>query len=202
MVKNNIARVTQLGPQNFRSAGNMGLPLAIVVLDGAKESQSPVSNALLEEMKKISRSRVDLVEQFTFCFIDGKKWGAFLQQFKIDGSSLPEVFVLNFPKKLYWKNTRSGTEEQGTLYLSIADFLIAVSEGKVKEHRQETRNNRSFQNPLKDMKEVFDKLYPWSLAILIPIIAICGLILMACFGSDMYDEPMSEQLKVETKKDK
>mmetsp|Transcript_40208 Transcript_40208/g.78582 ORF Transcript_40208/g.78582 Transcript_40208/m.78582 type:complete len:458 (-) Transcript_40208:97-1470(-) len=183
LVANNVARVTEIGPHNFRHVVAIGRPLAILVTN--EEESASVEK--LEEMQAASRTRKDLANAFTFCRMNGKKWKSFLTQFGMnDDTVFPEVFVLDSKKKIYYRNV------DGEHPVTAEGFLTAVFEKKVESKKQE-RPVRPGANPLTEMKEVFVKFYPYSLAIFIPISLILGVIVMGFFGGFDQEE---EELEV------
>lgn len=96
---NNLALVTKLGSDNFRTVSRMGKPLAIGVID----PDSPLTKDFVAELRSVAaHGKPALVEKVFFGILDGVKWAKFVTQFGVESSNLPSFFILDAQKKTYW----------------------------------------------------------------------------------------------------
>lgn len=117
--ENNVGIITQISSHNFKSMSSKGRPLALAVVDPDKEDES---NAYVEKLKNFVKHGIpSLTSKYYFCTVDGKRWKKFLSQFGIIDTNLPDFFVLDTTKKIYWTD-----EEQ-----DFQKFLHDINMGKI-----------------------------------------------------------------------
>ena len=108
---------------------------------------------------------IDIVEKYYFGWIDGKLWKSFLEQFNVSSDSLPQVFVVDVPSKMYWQNTD---------YTTVKEFLTAINEGDIPV-RYSSTNPNGFAGTVKKAEYIFFKYMPYSL---IAVVAVCALLVI------------------------
>ncbi|KAL3793157.1 hypothetical protein HJC23_005659 [Cyclotella cryptica] len=135
---NNLPVVVELGGHNFRFAGRKGKPLAIGVYDPNDEVKK---NKFRQEMKEYA-TRGAHKDGYVFGTMDGKKWDKFLGQFSITKESLPELFVLDVPKRVFW---------QDSSVFGVSDFINAIENGEIEAKEQEARKKIHLKNSLIDL---------------------------------------------------
>jgi len=119
----NVPTVSHLGPSNFFPIGRKGRPLVIGVVDGQNKDQVATTKQALA--KFAVSGPVGQRDKYYYGYFDGTIWKKFLEQFLIDPTDSPLVFLLDVPSKTYWKNI--------TYAMDVEGFLAAVEMGSVKK---------------------------------------------------------------------
>jgi hypothetical protein len=154
---NNVATVTQLGPQNFHHIGRIGRPLVIGVADTNDEEMLDKLKADLTSFAL--NSPAEQTEKYFFGWMDGQKWSKFLQQFDIKPEELPQVFVLDVPERIFWQD--SSYREK-----PLEEFMAAVADGKIKSQQSAGVRGGRFLNRI---AASFFNWMPWSLLLILGI---------------------------------
>ena len=159
----NVPLVSSLGPHNFNKIGHTGRPLVIAAVDIKVEGLVEKVSAELRDF--VLTGPIDIVEKYYFGWIDGKLWKSFLEQFNVSSDSLPQVFVVDVPSKMYWQNTD---------YTTVKEFLTAINEGDIPV-RYSSTNPNGFAGTVKKAEYIFFKYMPYSL---IAVVAVCALLVI------------------------
>ena len=159
----NVPLVSPLGPHNFNKIGHTGRPLVITAVDIKVEGLVEKVSAELRDF--VLTGPVDIVDKYYFGWIDGKLWNAFLEQFNVSSDSLPQVFVVDVPSKMYWQNTD---------YTTVKDFLTAINNGDIPV-RYSSTNTKGVAGTVKKAEYIFLKYMPYSL---IALVALCVLLVI------------------------
>ena len=150
---NNHALVSELGAHNFRSLGSLGRRLAIGVID---PDDTEKTLAFLKELKGFARAASDEIKQkYIFAWMNGRVFKKFLKQFRIEKSSFPEIFALDFPAREFWQDSSA---------FSVKEFIEAVESGDIPKQKQEHVAGRG---PFQQFKMVFMEFMPWSALIMV-----------------------------------
>lgn len=157
---NNVATVTKFGPQNFHRIGRLGRPLVIGVADTNEDEQ--IKRVTNELAKFGVKGPSKLTEKYYLGWMDGVKWAKFLEQFDIKQEDLPQVFVLNVPKRKYW-------HDPGYKDKSIKEFLTAIEDGEIDSKESGGVRGAKF---LAKIANGFFNWMPWSLFLLLGIAAV------------------------------
>jgi len=173
--ENNVALVTKLGPHNFRALGDKGRPLAVGAVD---YDDAAKTDRLIADMTTYAKTGpADVRSRYRFCHMDGKKWAGFLRQFEVDPSNLPDFFILDVPKKKYWRDEEStfGVE-------NIHDFIGAVASGSIKAKDQQDTVGLS---PYQKFNVLFVRWMPWSvLAMMVFFVGVLYVLTLLCLPDD------------------
>lgn len=156
---NNVATVSELGPQNFHRIGRLGRPLVIGVADLNEDEH-------IEKMKSelanfAVKGASSLTSKYYFGWMDGVKWAKFLQQFDIKQEELPQIFVLDVPKRKYWRDPQYKDKP-------LKDFLTAIADGDIESKESGGVRGAQFLNRIAGG---FVNWMPWSLFLLLGMIA-------------------------------
>eukprot|EP00592_Proboscia_alata_P000725 CAMPEP_0194377780 /NCGR_PEP_ID=MMETSP0174-20130528/32294_1 /TAXON_ID=216777 /ORGANISM="Proboscia alata, Strain PI-D3" /LENGTH=387 /DNA_ID=CAMNT_0039159369 /DNA_START=290 /DNA_END=1453 /DNA_ORIENTATION=- len=157
VTKNNRALVTSLSGRNFRSVSQSG-PLVIGVIN--PDDTFTTENFLFNMKEFALNGPSELKSKYAPCSMDGIKWARFLEQFDIGGENLPEVFVLDSKKRLFYQNS------------SVSDligFLEGVENGTISPQQQAPSQSSS---PIEQLKYLFTSNMPWSLLGIFAIILL------------------------------
>jgi hypothetical protein len=150
---NNHPLVAELGAHNFRALGSIGPKLAIGVVNPLDTEKTL---AFQKELKKYAASASDSVKlKYIFACMDGIKFDKFLKQFRIEKSSLPQVFVLDFLSRQFW---------QDSSIFSIKEFIEAVDNGDISMQKQDDMPKL---NAFHQVKWVFMEYMPWSVLLIV-----------------------------------
>ncbi|CAB9523293.1 Protein disulfide isomerase [Seminavis robusta] len=162
---NNVASLTELGPQNLHRIGRLGRPLVVGVADVGNEAQLNQLKQNLESFAINGPPRLTS-EKYYFGWMDGVRWSKFLQQFDISQDDLPQIFVMDVPNRLYWQDP--AYKEQ-----TLEAFLTAIEDGIIVS--KESGGVRGARFLLQIANGFYDWL-PWSLLLIVAIAA--GAIMM------------------------
>jgi len=139
----NLPLVTFLGAHNFHSVGNLGKSLVILAIDPDQTERQLAPH--LKQLKDYAKSGQHK-GKYIFCQIDGKKWERFLNQFEVNKKTLPELFVLDVPKRVFW---------QDSSILSAEEFLEAVNNGQIPGRNQVGKSGTGMLSEFKSMFMVY-----------------------------------------------
>ncbi|EWM30625.1 hypothetical protein Naga_100440g4 [Nannochloropsis gaditana] len=119
-------------------------------------------------------------------------WGGWMPNFGIGKDNLPSFFVLDFPSQKHWVlEAKGGLRVWATQEVAedtLAAFLVDVVEGKVPAKQPGLLGGM----PAAIWTRVVD-LWPWSLALLLPL----GWIFAACLGGIAVVDKEEEELRGE-----
>jgi hypothetical protein len=171
----NVATVSHFGPSNFNKIGRKGRPLVIAVVTSADADDEVAQvKKILAEYATTGPEKIR--DKYYYGWFDGKMWGKFLQQFEIVPANLPQVFVLDFPRKRYWQNP--------SYKLNIKDLLQDIESGII---TVETAGKKGFDGYVERGIDTFMEYMPWSamLVALVFAIIIIGIINCVTPGEDL-----------------
>jgi hypothetical protein len=158
--------VTHLDADNFRSVSRKGKPLAIAVVN---PDHKEVSDQFISKWKEYARTGPKTItDSYIFSSIDGKKWSGFLQQFSMDTSTLPQILILDVPKRRYWYDASMPMEE----------FMSAVTKGEI-PYRIQTNSQNGWMARIEEFMWLYAP-YSFVLAVLV-LAGIIYLLTMSCF---------------------
>jgi hypothetical protein len=145
-----------MGPNNFHRIGNNGRPLVISVVDMENDDQTKTIKAHMIDY--ISQAKDP--DQYYYGMIDGKKWGKFLEQFRVAPEDNPQTIVLEVPTKKFWQNTT---------YSNLFEFMKAVEDGTL-AFDYPTKGNSGATGLLGKAERAFLNYFPYSLGFLLLIV--------------------------------
>jgi len=188
---NNVPTVSHLGPGNFHKIGRSGRPLAIGVVDTDNAEQVALAKKQLATFATGGPEK--LRNKYYYGWFDGKQWQRFLAQFDVIPAELPQVFVLDVPKKTYWQNA--------SYALNIDDFLAAIEDGTV---TSKSAGKQGWEGTLDRLYYAIIEYRPWSVVLLVIILLSLGAGIAACVspGEDLrppYKKPVEEKKIPENK---
>ena len=155
--ENNVALVTALDGSNFHSMGHRGRKLAIAALLPNDLDHEEKSSLFLDEFKAFAlKTDKSTSNEYYFATIDGKKWSIFLNQFSIDEKSIPQIFVLDVPKKIFWQNSTIS---------NIQEFFSAIASGEIVSQEQVIGSKAN--NILGNVEHWFVNNAPYSIIIVV-----------------------------------
>ena len=161
---NNVATVTKLGPQNFHHIGRLGRPLVIGVADINEDEQV---KKVVNELNRFGvKGSPALLEKYYLGWMDGIKWAKFLEQFDIKKEDLPQVVVLDVPKRKYWHSPKHGPGHKDKF---MDEFLTAIEQGDIEAKESGGVRGAKF---LSRIANGFFNWMPWSLFLILGIAAV------------------------------
>ncbi|CAB9513271.1 Protein disulfide isomerase [Seminavis robusta] len=122
--RNNVATLTEFGPHNFHRIGRLGRPLVIGVVDKRQEEIMGRIQKELESFAINGPARLTN-EKYYFGWMDGVRWANFLEQFDVQQTELPQAFVLDVPRRLYWQDSYYREK-------TLQAFLTAIDDGYIR----------------------------------------------------------------------
>lgn len=174
----NVPVVATIGPSNFQKISQKGRPLAITVADTENEEQfKTVKDHMIDYITKTGD------EKYYYGIMDGKKYGKFLSQFKVEQAHIPQFLILDNPTKTFWQN-----ETYGNLF----DFMKAVESGDISSEQVTPSAAEGF---LAKLEFMFMHFFPYSLIVLFAFVA--GFVYLLIPPEDDYD--MYNEMVVEDK---
>lgn len=180
--RENIATVSTVDSSNFHKLNKKGKPLCLAVVrkDGTE------AKSILKKYAIGGPSR----DTYIFGTIDGVQWKRFLDQFGVKLDDLPQLLLLNSPKKQYWYNN--------TYSLEIDRFLRDVEAGVIEKKHS---GKGGAQGALQSFVEMLVEYEPYSSIAVVALIVIIlvGSIYMCCCRSAKAVES-AEVKEEETKK--
>lgn len=187
----NVATVTALGPQNFHKIGRKGRPLVIGVVDSSKPEQIEDAKQRLTAFATTS----DVRDKYYFGYFDGKQWQRFLTQFEVLPEDLPQVFLLNVPKKVFWQNATYG--------MDVENFMAAVKSGSISSR---LAGKSGIEGALQRLYYAIAENRPWSVILLVLVVLALGVGLASCIvpGDDLrppYNREVANAAVAEAKAD-
>lgn len=156
----NIPLVAKLGPRNFHKIGNNGRHLVVSVVDVDNEDQYKAVKAHMIDY--ISQAKNP--DQYYYGMIDGKTWGKFLEQFRVNQADNPQTIILDVPTKTFWQNET---------YSDIFEFMKAVEDGTLAPDHAKKGSRAS--GVLGMIERAFLDYFPYSLAV--PLLLVCAFVL-------------------------
>jgi hypothetical protein len=166
--------VNQVGPDNFHKLGRHGRPLVLGVVQGNNQAQ--VQTIKQQLLDFCLNGPPEIVSRYYFGWIDGHLWQKFLEQFEIKMADLPQVFVLDVPKKRYWQNSTYTGKENG-----IQALMEDIRDGKVSSKVSSGTGKPSitgFWGVVKFLESTFLENMPWSILILISVCAAFAILVV------------------------
>jgi hypothetical protein len=178
--KENFPTIATFAAHNFQKLGNKGRPLVIGVVDATKDDQV---DAVRNHMKEFitNEDHADMVEKYYFGIMDGIKFGKFLEQFRVYPDEIPQVFMLDLPKKIFWQNTT---------YPDVYTFMKGVEKGDISADVPESK--KGLKGALGKVEDFFVRYFPWSLVAILAFIFGC-VFLMVPAGEDFYQPPYDRE---------
>ena len=130
---NQFESFPELGSGNFRQIAHSGRLLVVAAVDPDNAKATP---AFLESVRRLADRRKSPLLKATrgrlnFGWLDGVRWGKFIEQFNVHAENLPAVFVLNAPESTFYEDVATVDEED-----EIETFLNDVVAGKVQAQRE------------------------------------------------------------------
>jgi hypothetical protein len=189
IARENVPTVSTVGASNFNKLSKKGKPLCLAIV---KKDAAEATSIL----KKYAIG-VPSAENYIFATVDGVQWKRFIDQFGVKIADLPQLLLLDSPKKLYWHNA--------TYNLDVERFLRDVESGVIEKKYSGKGGAKGF---LQNLLETLNKYEPYSsIAFLCTIILILvGSVYMCCFRStkapSSKQDDNKSQAETETKKDK
>lgn len=180
----NLAVVMELGGHNFRFVSRRGKALVIAVVDPSDE----VGTSEFERELKRYAIYGKHADDYIYGTMDGKKWDKFVAQFSIAKGSLPELFVIDVPERLYWQNAS---------VTGVSEFIAAVKSGEIESREQEKLK----KGPLDEFLQVFVDYMPWSLMAMFALFVGVFFLVMPWLGGDDIVYPPPPARVVEEKED-
>jgi len=125
----NVALVTELTGQNFRTLSQMGRPLLMGIVDPEDDQSQKLKGAI----KHVAKENKEFKDMYRFTTMDGKKWSKFLSQFDVDPKELPQLLVLNVESRIFHQNAT---------ITDVTTFLQGVSDGSIPGREQVMNSNK------------------------------------------------------------
>jgi len=157
--ENNVALVTDLQGHNFRTVANMGRPMFIGVVDSSEARREEMNDFSLKLMNYAKGG--DAKEEYRFATMDGIKWSNFLKQFDITSMALPQLLVLDAPKRTYYRNDT---------IVDIEKFVQGIMDGTIEKQEQSATVNGG--GALETFHKFFVKYMPYSIMVVVLIVSI------------------------------
>mmetsp|Transcript_39092 Transcript_39092/g.81795 ORF Transcript_39092/g.81795 Transcript_39092/m.81795 type:complete len:478 (+) Transcript_39092:153-1586(+) len=163
----NLATIVELGGHNFRFVSRRGKALAIAVVDPSDEVRTS------EFERELKRYAIygEHADDYIYGTMDGTKWDKFVAQFSIARGSLPELFVIDVPGRVYWQNAS---------VTGVSEFIAAVKSGEIESREQEKLK----KGPLDEFLQVFVDYMPWSLMVMFALFIGVFMLVMPWLGGD------------------
>jgi len=182
----NLPLVTPIDSSNFRFISRKGKPLAIAIV--YPDDNTAISQEYILKWKEYAKTGPkDILNQYIFTSIDGKKWNGFLKQFSINTSTLlPQLLILDVPHRKYWYDDTSSS----IIPMRIDEFMFKVTKGEIPYRIQTNAENKVLARI-----EEFMWLYaPYSFVLAILVLAgVVYLLTMSCFEEhDVVVDPMKK----------
>ncbi|KAJ6229879.1 protein disulfide-isomerase tmx3 [Anaeramoeba flamelloides] len=93
--------------------------VAVAIIDSKKS----VSQNFLDIIKEVSKERND----FTFCYLDGRKWSQYIEKFDLTRKMLPKLIVIDYQREIYYEMQSSALGEK----YDFIEFLQMVKDKKI-----------------------------------------------------------------------
>ena len=186
--ENNVALVTDLQGHNFRSVGHLGKPLFIGIVDSAKVGTDDKMSSFVSKLRNFAKgegSGKDVKDDYKFATMDGVKWSNFLKQFSISSKDLPQILVLDVPKRKFYQNE------------TIADieaFVKGMKNGTIEQREQVSQAGNG---PLEKFHGFFVKYMPYTL---LAVVLFVGLMIYIVLADDDDEIRYQEMLKAQKEK--
>lgn len=161
VVEQNVAIVSHLGPGNFQKIGRRGRPLVIAAVIERKPED--VAMAKRQLAAYATTGPVALRDKYYYGWLDGQAWHKFLGQFDVFPIDLPQVFVVDVPRKAFWQNA--------TYELNVGDFLQAIQDGTIPTKYP---SQQGLEGRLAQFSHLMRSYFPWSA--IVAVLLLFGLV--------------------------
>jgi hypothetical protein len=163
----------------------------IGVVDSSKPEQIEDAKQRLTAFATTS----DVRDKYYFGYFDGKQWQRFLTQFEVLPEDLPQVFLLNVPKKVFWQNATYG--------MDVENFMAAVKSGSISSR---LAGKSGIEGALQRLYYAIAENRPWSVILLVLVVLALGVGLASCIvpGDDLrppYNREVANAAVAEAKAD-
>jgi hypothetical protein len=181
-----VPTVSHLGPHNFHKVSRSGRPLVIGAVSAADKT-AEVAQVKQVLTKYALEGPAEIRDKYYYGWLDGKAWSRFLEQFDVLPDELPQIFVLNVPKKTYWQNA--------TYQMSLDAFLAAVQDGTVKE---KVSTKKGFQGVLDRFMHFMVEHRPWSVVAVVLFLVGLSLVIFSVVSPGEDLRPPYERIEPTT----
>jgi hypothetical protein len=178
--ENNVALMTDLQGHNFRTVAAMGRPMFIGVLDPSEARREEMDDFGLKLMNYAKDG--DAKEEYRFATMDGIKWSNFLKQFDITSLALPQLLVLDAPKRVYYRNET---------IVGIDNLVKGIKDGTIGKQEQSTQTN---DGAMENFHKFFVKYMPYSL---LTVVLLIGVMIYFVLNDDDDEIRYQEMLKAQ-----
>jgi protein disulfide-isomerase-like protein len=155
-----VPTVAKLAANNFKKIGRNGKMVVIGVVDFEQDDQVETAKQQLTHFAL--QGPDDIRNKYYYGYMDGKLFQKFLQQFEVKPTELPQIIVLDVPKKKFWQNATYQLKD-------VADFVRAVEDGTLSHKRA---GKKGLEGAVERFMSAMIEYKPWSVAALVIFVAL------------------------------